>query len=353
MGHAMKRIHVFLVMMAAIAVTASAGPAAERDAFYWNSLIGRGVNLGNALEAPKEGDWLVRLKEDYFELIADAGFNSVRIPVRWSAHAGTTPPYTLDKAFLARVDWAVDQALSRGLVAIVNIHHYHELMETPEAHKDRFLAIWKQLSEHYRNHPERLYFEVLNEPHKNLTAGLWNVYQKEAVSLIRKSNPDRAILVAPTGWNTIDQLENLKLPGDGNLIVSIHYYEPFRFTHQGAGWVKRDWPVGVQWRGAAEEKREVAARMDRAAGWAREKGVPLNMGEFGAYSKADMASRARWTAFVRSAAEERGISWNYWEFCSSFGVYDPSNRIWRTDLLKALLPGNEQADRPSVPHIDR
>ena len=53
----------------------------EKNAFHYNSLIGRGVNLGNALEAPEEGKWGVRLKEQYFDLIAGAGFTSVRIPV--------------------------------------------------------------------------------------------------------------------------------------------------------------------------------------------------------------------------------------------------------------------------------
>ena len=33
-----------------------------------NKLIGRGVNIGNSLEAPKEGDWDVTLQEEYFQL---------------------------------------------------------------------------------------------------------------------------------------------------------------------------------------------------------------------------------------------------------------------------------------------
>jgi endoglucanase len=57
------------------------------DPFRQNKLLGRGINLGNALDAPKEGQWGVMLKEEYFKIIKDAGFNSVRIPIRWSAHA--------------------------------------------------------------------------------------------------------------------------------------------------------------------------------------------------------------------------------------------------------------------------
>jgi aryl-phospho-beta-D-glucosidase BglC (GH1 family) len=50
------------------------------DAFTAARALGRGVNLGDALEAPKEGDWGVVAQEEYFDLIKEAGFGSVRIP---------------------------------------------------------------------------------------------------------------------------------------------------------------------------------------------------------------------------------------------------------------------------------
>ena len=56
------------------------------DPFLINKRIGRGINLGNALEAPKEGDWEIIIKPEYFKIIKTAGFSSVRIPIRWSTH---------------------------------------------------------------------------------------------------------------------------------------------------------------------------------------------------------------------------------------------------------------------------
>lgn len=313
----------------------------EKTAFYWNSLIARGVNLGNALEAPEEGRWGVRLKEEYFALIARAGFNSVRIPVRWSVHAAVTAPYTIDKAFLSRVDWAIKQALSCKLTVIVNIHHYEEIVHAPAEQKQRFLALWKQIAEHYRDYPNTLYFELLNEPCKELTNELWNEYANEAIRLIRKSNPTRGIIVGPTFWNDISELKNLKLPRDDkNLIATFHYYQPFKFTHQGASWVGQQsnaW-LGTKWTGTDKERQDIISHLDQAVKWANENQLPLFMGEFGAYSKADMASRARWTAFVRAEVEKRGISWAYWEFCSGFGVYDSTQGKWNRELLNSLIP---------------
>ena len=317
--------------------------AQEKNAFHCNSLIGRGVNLGNALEAPEEGKWGVRLEEEYFDLIAGAGFTSVRIPVRWSEHADVTAPYTIDNAFLARVDWAIKQALSRKLVAIVNIHHYEEIVKAPVEQKERFLALWKQIADHYRDYPNTLYFELLNEPCKKLTNELWNEYADEAIRLIRKSNPTRGIIVGPTSWNNISELKNLILPRDDkNLIVTFHYYQPFKFTHQGASWVGRQsnaW-LGTTWTGTEKQRQDIISHLEQAIQWANENQLPLFMGEFGAYGKADMASRAKWTAFVRSEAEKRGISWAYWEFCAGFGVYDSTQGKWRRELLNSLIPEN-------------
>src|SRR5262245_59221200 len=88
-----------------------------------NAKLGRGINLGNALEAPSEGAWGVRLKPEYFKAIKEAGFASVRLPCKWSAHAESQAPYTIDETFAKRVDWAIDQALANNLNVIVNVHH--------------------------------------------------------------------------------------------------------------------------------------------------------------------------------------------------------------------------------------
>src|SRR6185295_9725862 len=51
-------------------------------AYERNARLGRGVNLGNALEAPEEGDWGIVLQESDFQLIKNAGFTAVRVPIR-------------------------------------------------------------------------------------------------------------------------------------------------------------------------------------------------------------------------------------------------------------------------------
>ncbi len=432
--------------------------------------LAKTINFGNALEAPTEGAWGMTLEESYFTAVQKAGFSAIRLPTKWSAHTQTKSPYTIDPKFFARVDWAVKNAVSRGLAIIINIHHYDEILENPAAHKERLLAIWKQIAEHYKKESDKVFFEVLNEPNSKLEA-VWNAYQNEAISVIRKSNPTRAIIVGGNGWNSIAGLEQIVLPNDPNLIGTFHFYSPFTFTHQGAEWINPVPPTGVQWNttstswrsgwqnwswkstirpidagfevtynegyaglylhndtpasnvknilfstnqvlpltitcleknngnnnnpkgfsfdskvglntipttacgssngnirdilimnNSAEAKPtwqlksmvletangtisllssgadELRGELERVAAWSKKTGRPVFMGEFGSYGKADNDSRIRWTNFVRSTAEQLGITWSYWEFGAGFGVYDRGSRSYKTDLTKALLP---------------
>jgi endoglucanase len=145
--------------------------------------------------------------------------------------------------------------------------------------------------------------------------------------------------VGPANWNEHDQLSTLDLPKDDHLIVTFHYYLPFEFTHQGAEWVEgSDSWLGATWDATEEEKAEIASHFDSVAAWAQRHNVRILLGEFGAYSKADFASRVRWTEFVRSEAERHNFAWAYWEFASGFGIYEPQAKVWREGLLKALIP---------------
>jgi endoglucanase len=328
-------LRLFLVALAVLA-NPFAAPAAGIEAAA--RALGRGINLGNALEAPSEGAWGLTLEEGFFTAIKEAGFEHVRLPVRWSAHAAKGAPYTIAPKFLARVDWAVDAALSRGLRVVLNVHHYEELYADPVAHEARFLALWRQLAAHYAGRPDTLVFELLNEPHDRLTHEAWNDLFPQALAIVREKHPTRPVIVGPGQWNAASALPRLRLPADDRaLIATFHCYNPFRFTHQGAEWVKDAAPVGTPWAGTPEERAAVTRELEEAAAWARRAGRPLYLGEFGAYSKADLESRARWTRHVRAEAERLGMPWAYWEFASGFGAYDKDAQAWRAPLRKALL----------------
>ena len=89
----------------------------------------KGINLGNRLEAPNEGDWGGKVLASDFPFIAKRGFDHVRIPIRFSGHAPSGAPYTIDAAFFSRIDAVLDQALAANLAVIVDMHAYDEMAE--------------------------------------------------------------------------------------------------------------------------------------------------------------------------------------------------------------------------------
>jgi endoglucanase len=142
------------------------------------------------------------------------------------------------------------------LAVILDLHEFHALGKDPAGNKEKLLAFWRQMAAHFKMRPTASYFEVLNEPFDKLTPELWNEYFAEALALIRQTNPTRTVIVGPGHWNAISHLEKLKLPeNDRHLIVTVHFYEPFNFTHQGTSWTISRTSWGSTGRGRRRKSR--------------------------------------------------------------------------------------------------
>jgi endoglucanase len=334
---------VFLGIIVTSLPAAHAPKPDKREFLDLFKTLGPGMNFGNALEAPKEGEWGLKLEASYFKIIKDAGFRSIRVPVKWSAHAEKVAPYTIDADFFKRIDWVLDQAEANKLSVVLNCHHYDEMDNEPDKHLPRLIALWEQVAGRYKDRPDTVVFELLNEPHDKLIDDKWNAAIPPLLKAVRTTNPTRPVIVGPPFWNGIWALPKLKLPDDSNLIVTVHFYEPYKFTHQGALWASDDVRKlsGLKWEGTETELKAIRDSFDQAANWARKNNRPIYLGEFGSFEKADMTSRAKWTAAIVHEAEVRGFRWAYWEFAAGFGAYDRDAKAWRDPLLKALIPSSK------------
>jgi endoglucanase len=316
-------------------------PAPPSPATTTTVQLEHGINLGNFLEAPHEGDWGYTLTERDFAVIKQAGFTTVRVPINWAAHVTADPAHTVDPAFFARIDWVVAQARKNGLNAILDYHNDLALMKDPATQGDRFVTTWQQVAAHYRDAPPSILFELLNEPGQQLDSATWNVLLRRALAVVRAGNPTRSVVVGPVQKNQPSCLPSLSLPQDDRgLIVTFHYYHPMHFTHQGARWIPGFTSfLGTKWMGTDAETAALARTFDQVAAWGKEHRRPIFLGEFGTFTRGDIDSRVRWTSAVARAAEARGFSWAYWEFCAGFGAYDPVAQKWKAPLLAALRPG--------------
>jgi len=307
--------------------------------------MGRGINMAGMLESPEEGDWGTRLDPAYVDLVAGK-FSTVRIPVRWSNHASPDAAAVLEETFLNRVTSAVDAFLAKDMHVIIDVHHYQQLFGEKRQNKEfavedsvvetRLINIWRQLGKHFKARPGKLVFELLNEPAGKLKAAEWSALMPKLLAAVRESNPDRTVMIESVEWAHPKALSTLTIPDDRNLIVGIHTYDPFNFTHQGVTYLPMKLPVGVTCCDDSQ-KAQISAPLRAASAWSQQNGYPIYLGEFGVMKAADATSRASYARAVRNEAERLGISWAYWDFANAFGIYQPRQKEWIEAMRAALL----------------
>jgi endoglucanase len=278
----------------------------------------------------------------------------------------------LKNEIFATVDKLVARAQKHKLAMIINIHHFDDFTTDPAKYRDKFAALWNQIAAHYAKSPETVFFELLNEPKDAMTTTVLNPIYADVLRQIRRTNPKRTILVGPGLWNSVAELVNLKLPDDDqNLIVTVHNYDPFQFTHQGASWGGPDVKVkGIRFPGPPAKPlildsalalsphvHDWIARYNSNQGdsnpcseatlreivihakdWSDYYGRPIHFGEFGVYIEADPESRANYVRTFRQAFDEADLGWALWDWKAAFRYWDTDHNRPSAGFREALLP---------------
>lgn len=326
-----------LVRLVPCALLLAAAVAAQGlDAFEQTQRMRRGVNIIGYDPLWKDFN-KARFQERHFKLLHDAGFQTVRVNLASFPHMDKQDQ--LDPAWLKTLDWAVKGALDNHLTVIVDEHDFTYCGGDAAGCHDKLMAFWRQIAPRYKDAPPEVVFEILNEPNGAVTTELWNAWLKEALAIIRQTNPTRNVVIGPAFWNNIHKLKELELPADDrHIIVTVHYYLPMEFTHQGAPWNKETAHLsGVAW-GTDAEKQRMEQDFAGVQEWSKAERRPILLGEFGAYDKGDIDSRVRYTAHAARTAESFGWAWAYWQFDSDFLLWDMAKDTWVEPIRRALIP---------------
>ena len=300
--------------------------------------VGTCINIGNHLEPEWESGWGgKRIDAADFARIRAAGFDTVRIPVRWMNRSDPQPPHALDPAWLARVSEVVDQALAADLNVILNSHHFNAVHEDPPAGAPWLAAVWRQIAAHFADRPiARLWFEIENEPHDKLGNANLVATLSPALAAIRETNPDRPVVIGGGNWSGIDSLATLELPDDPHVHPTFHYYEPFDFTHQGAGWVQPKPPALGRVYGSAEDAQRLIADAAKIEAYIARTGLVPFMGETGAYdAHIPLEQRVQYTRAVHDTFAPLGVGICAWAYTNTFPYYDHKARRWLPGLRGA------------------
>jgi endoglucanase len=365
-----KTVLLFLiVLLVPFVLFAQAKTGAERVAE-----MGRGINLGNVLSAPAEGDWSPAVTEQYFIDVAAAGFTNVRIPVDffgtrtsgdtsgYSASANTASEYTnnpetfaIDATYLTRVAQVITWSIDQGLVTILDFHGSHlksdfikTFKDTEDAYTDptsarraadnaKFRAIWTQLASTFQGYSYKLVFEIINEPYFYMSKDDMDTLNADILAIIRVgvNNPQRNIILTGgglTSYNAIKQINPILFNDTPNrLIGSFHYYNPYDFTSSS-----KDAYNDESW-GTADDETNVDSDFNTVKLWADTNSVPVFLGEFGAdntggynYSTGDLnavstnatkfadggpdnTSKVAYFRYISELAISKGFSFSAWD----------------------------------------
>ena len=324
-------------------------PAFDAPAVAANALpVGTCINLGNTLEPEQEGSWGGQpVAAEDFARIKAAGFDTVRIPVRWHNKTAPNAPWTIDESWMERVQTVVDQALAANLNVILNSHHFDPIHDDPLAVAEWHGAVWRQIAARFEGYPQdTLWFELENEPHESFTNANLLQTLTPALRAVRERHPTRAVIVGGENWSGIDSLATLPLPDDPNVHPTFHYYDPFEFTHQGASWTEPNVPPPGRSFPTGADRARLTADVQKIRDYMTRTGKTPFMGETGAYDlHIPAADRAMYHRTVREAFEPLGIGMCVWAYANTFPFWDRQKQEWLPGMLGALgLPEEQRVD---------
>ena len=371
--------------------------------------MNRGINLGNVLSAPIEGNWQDAVESSYFEDVASVGFKTVRIPADFfgvrttgdtsgyskaanteNLYTGTSADYVVSTSYLDRIDEVVTWSLENELVTIIDFHgsdlkseflqtyspkdkyaafYTHPTSAKRAADYEKFKTIWTQIANRFKDYSYDLVFEIINESYFYLSKAEMDELNAEVIAIIRNSggnNAHRNIVITGGGENSYEapmQISDEILESDAYLIPTFHYYLPRAFTaSSGEDHNDFDW-------GTSEDKAVIDQDFGVVKTWADEKSVPILLGEFGAdneggykystqtygaYGGPENASRVAFHSYLAQKAIDLEFSLTVWDSGekSNKSIYLANQEIkWVTDVRNAVL-GIDCLDTPLVENAD-
>lgn len=326
--------------------------------------IHRGTNIAHWLsQSSRRGaDRAAFFTQRDVAFIDSVGFDHIRLPIDeeqlWDENGKRH-----EEAFgLLRecLRWCNDAGLRVVLdLHILRSHYFNAEEEQPlwtnRAEQDKLIALWKDLSTAVGEWPiDMLAYEFMNEPVAK-DPEQWNDLVARVRDSIRFWEPERVLVIGSNRWQSASTFDELEIPpGDPNIILSFHFYEPFHLTHTGASWTHlKDFTGEVHYPGqivvngtTPEETRiynidTLEKMMAKPLHLADSLGLPLYCGEFGVIEKAPTAPRLAWYRDMVAIFEKHGVAYANWNYkAGSFGIVDAS--MEPDEALVRILTGTEK-----------
>ena len=295
--------------------------------------VGKCLNYAGQLEVRSDAAWMRGVVDSDFRDMVAMGFTTLRVPANFERYTGAGAPYTIDPGFLARVRHVVDAATAAGLNVIIDNHVIEDVLRDPAGQKARFTAMWGQIGRAFTDTPASVSFELMNEPRPPLFNKDLPDYLAPAIAAVRQTNAKRVIVVGGEWSSGPKSLGSLVLPADPNIVVTVHYYDPIQFTHQGAPFVSPPLPTGVIW-GSAADYAQLDANVALIKDWMTRTGRVPFVGEYGVYEGVPLEQRAAYYDDLTHALAGIGVQSCVWGYVNNFPIRNAST--WYAPLIAAM-----------------
>lgn len=299
-----------------------------------------GTNWGNTLDAtPDRHAWgAPETTQAMIQGLKAKGYKSLRLPVTWGYnYTGPAPDYAIDPAFMAHVQQVVDWALAADLYVMINMHHdSYWLRPLPADAHAKYQAIWTQIAARFKDYPNKLSFESINEPgffdpngHDLPPAEMQEVLDDvndAFYTIVRGSGGANATrpLVLPTVYTSSDHpyIDSLKTfivgKNDPNLIATVHNYGYYPFSVNMGGVTRFDDLV----------KYWLEVPFNALSDTFVSSGIPVIIGEWGvlAGDNIERGESLKFHEYVAQLARKKTFATMLWD---TGGVYNRTTQDWQ------------------------
>ena len=278
--------------------------------------------------------------EEDFKMIADWGFDFVRLPLSYRVWSSVDSPFVINEEKLAPLDEAVYFGKKYGLHVNIAMHRLpgycvnddeeneekNNLWSDSEA-QDAAVYQWRALAKRYKDiNSENLSFNVINEPDWHITQRQYKDVNNKVITAVREISPERLFILDGTHFGDMPPVDSMRF--FENCGYSCRGYEPRRITHYGVG-DRDEYPMWPDMR-KFDQKGDQAVRdreeMERFLGiWAALSDilkVGVHCGEMGVYYKCPHDVACRWLEDVMQILKSYNIGYALWNLRGRFGIMD-------------------------------
>lgn len=282
----------------------------------YQSKLGKGMDVDWSKTKKGKENYNLKVVQDFEE----AGVNHVRIRIKDKA----------DDDLFVTLDEQIDDCINTGIIPII-AYQADEFKNNPnEENLQKVVDWWRVVAERYKDKSYLLSFDLLIEATDTLNKQpekLNELYER-IVTEVRKTNPQRIIIISPRLRSDAQYLSELKIPSQANgyLMAEWHFYAAGPSKDND----RKLWTIGTE-----NEKKLITDKINYALEWQKKTDIPNWVGAWmpGNYNDGDDYSIEEQVVFAEFMTSSLVNAQIPFAVNSDTKFYDRETNNWIDNML--------------------